>query len=57
MMMKIFKEKLANLTFKDACFDHNLGDLFSAKLCVSNQELKKFEIGMEKSGLVVDSDG
>lgn len=57
LMMQIFKEKMADLTFKDACFDQGLGDLFTAKLCVDNQELKQFDIDMENSVLHVNSAG
>jgi hypothetical protein len=54
-MMQIFKQKMAKLAFKDACYDQSLGELLYAKLCVADQNLKQFEIDDENSRLIIDS--
>ena len=54
-MMQIFKQKMAKLAFKDACYDQTMGELLYAKLCVSDQNLKQFEIDDTNSKLIIDS--
>jgi hypothetical protein len=56
-MMDLFKEKMRNVTMKDSCFEQKLGELISAKLCISKQRLSEFSIDKDASQLTIDSDG
>ena len=52
--MQIFKQKMAKLTFRDTCYEQQMGDLLYAKLCVADQELRQFEIDDVNSRLMID---